>query len=58
MNPKNAFFKLWGAPILLAIATLAGLLSALIGDGLWDGVSWILLGLLVVVISYYWTRGR
>lgn len=37
---------LWGifrAPLLLGLATLAGLLAALLGDGVWDALSWALL---------------
>ena len=44
---------LWRAfrmPFLLAIASLVGLVSALIGDGLFDLVSWLTLGGLMVLI--------
>lgn len=44
---------LWQAyriPSLLGLACLAGLLSALIGDGLFDLLSWIALGGLVALI--------
>jgi len=32
-------------PATVGAASLAGLLSALIGDGAWDGLSWILLAM-------------
>ena len=44
---------LWQAyriPLLLALASLAGLLSALIGDGPFDLLSWVALGGLVALI--------
>lgn len=31
--------SLWGVPILLGVLTLIGLVSALLGDGIWDAVS-------------------
>jgi len=34
----------WAYPIVLTLLSLVGLLSALIGDGVWDWVSWISLG--------------
>ncbi len=43
------FKRLWGAPILLGILTLIGLLSALLGDGMWDVLSALTLGIPVVV---------
>jgi uncharacterized membrane protein YjjP (DUF1212 family) len=36
-------------PSVLAIVTVFGLLFALLGDGLWDGVSWALLSLPLIV---------
>jgi hypothetical protein len=36
--------KAYRVPLLLALASLFGLISALIGDGLFDLLSWIALG--------------
>lgn len=36
---------IWAIPLLLALATLLGLVSALAGDGLADVPAWIGLGL-------------
>lgn len=45
-------------PILLSVAVLIGLVSALIGDGIWDVVSWLtILAPVVVVILAWWRRG-
>jgi len=46
---SSPFMKLWGMPILLGILTLAGLLSALFGDGVWDALSAVTLGVPVLV---------
>ncbi|HEY9066298.1 MAG TPA: hypothetical protein VIO33_15035 [Burkholderiaceae bacterium] len=36
--------SVWGWPAVLALLSSIGLLSALIGDGVWDWVSWVGLG--------------
>ena len=36
---SRPFLKLWGMPILLGLLTTVGLVSALLGDGIWDLVS-------------------
>jgi len=53
MNFNTPFLRLWGMPLVLALATLVGLLAALIGDGLWDALSWLLLSSLVLVVVWY-----
>jgi uncharacterized membrane protein YuzA (DUF378 family) len=54
MSTNNSFIKLWGTPVLLGILSLAGLIAALVGDGIWDIVSWIALGIpVIVMIKYY-----
>ena len=43
----RATLRIFAVPALLAVLGLAGLLAALLGDGLWDAVSWLALGGLV-----------
>jgi hypothetical protein len=43
----------FGKPILLALISMAGLVTALVGDGVWDVVSWITLGFIVAVTLWY-----
>ena len=46
-------------PTLLSVAVLIGLVSALIGDGIWDMVSWLtILAPVVVVILAWWRRSE
>lgn len=40
---RTNFWKVWGMPLLLAALTLFGLLSALLGSGIWNWLSWIAL---------------
>ena len=48
--------QIWRMPILLGIVTIVGLMSALLGDGVWDLVSVAALALLMGVIGWYWSR--
>lgn len=52
----NANLRLWGWPVALALLSAVGLLSALVGDGAWDALSWFALGLPVVVVAWYALR--
>ena len=51
-----AFRRLWGMPILLGVISATGLIAALVEDGFGDVLSWLTLGLLVVLIVWYWWR--
>lgn len=48
--------QIWGAPLLLAVLTIVGLSSALLGDGVWDLVSALTLGAPVAVGAWYSLR--
>lgn len=42
----------WTIPILLALATLTGLILALVAEGVWDWLAWVLVALPVGVILH------
>jgi len=48
--------RLWGWPIGLAVLSAIGLLSALLGDGAWDALSWAALALPVGVAAWHALR--
>jgi hypothetical protein len=50
------FGQVFGVPALLALVSVVGLLSALLGDGVWDAVSWVGLGALIAVIGWHVAR--
>ena len=50
---KNPFWKVWGIPVLIGICSAIGLLSALTGDGFLDLLSWITLGVPVMLTIWY-----
>ena len=53
----SAFTRLWGWPIVLGVLTAFGLISALVGDGAYDAMSWIGLGVpLAVAARHIWVR--
>jgi xanthosine utilization system XapX-like protein len=45
-------------PLLLAVLSLVGLLSALIGDEVYDLMSWLTLGVPLVLVGVVWLRLR
>ena len=51
---------IWTWPVVLAVVTAVGLLSALLADGIWDVLSWVTLVIPVGVCLAYglpWRRG-
>lgn len=50
---KSNFWKIWGIPVIIGICSAFGLVSALTGDGMFDYLSWLTLGLPVVVTVFY-----
>ncbi|SIT14666.1 hypothetical protein [Achromobacter sp. MFA1 R4] len=48
--------EVFRVPIWLGIASVVGLVSALLGDGVWDGVSWGAILMPVVAVWWAWRR--
>lgn len=49
----------WGMPLLLGALSLGGLAAGILGDGFWDVLSWIGLGIPVVVVTcHIWRQWR
>jgi hypothetical protein len=40
-------------PAILAVLSGVGLISALLGDGVWDGLSWLALSVPIAVVAWY-----
>jgi len=53
---RRLFGPVWSAPVVLGALTIVGLVSALVGDGLWDGLSALTLGAVTAVGAYYSLR--
>ncbi|MBR0820608.1 hypothetical protein [Bradyrhizobium liaoningense] len=61
MNSHRAthrtLMQIFAAPLVVAIVSTAGLISALVGDGWWDAVSWTALGVLpLLYLMFIWRR--
>jgi hypothetical protein len=50
---KTDGLRVFRIPALLAVTTGFGLGSALVGDGLWDALSWFALGAPLAVIACF-----
>lgn len=50
---SQPFGPIWTAPIVLGVLTVIGLVSALLGDGVWDAVSALALGAVAAVGGWY-----
>jgi hypothetical protein len=45
MKPRQSnFWKVFSTPLVIALLTAAGLFAALLGDDVWDALSWVGLG--------------
>lgn len=56
MSQSFPFRKVYGPAVLIAVITLYGLLSALLGDGIWDELSWVALAIPLGVIVWKCNR--
>ena len=50
--PRSPFI----APAWIAAASLLGLISALIGDGIFDVISWLVFSALVALVIRAWVK--
>jgi short subunit fatty acids transporter len=55
---RRSLSKIFLRPAVLAIVVGIGLLSALLGDGFWDALSWMTLALPLLVTGYYVATAR
>ena len=50
--PTDDLRRIFSMPLLLAVLSLIGLMSALLGDGWWDRLSWAALGLPLLIVVW------
>jgi len=43
-------------PLAIVVLSIVGLISALVGDDIWDVLSWLTLAVPVAVILWFWRR--
>jgi hypothetical protein len=55
-TPRAGLARVLGLPFALAALSAAGLVSALLGEGVWDLLSWLALALPVAAAIWYLLR--
>lgn len=50
---RRSITQIFLAPAVISAVIAFGLVSALLGDGIWDQASWLALAVPLVVIVYY-----
>ncbi|MBD9500675.1 hypothetical protein M2D07_027900 [Pseudomonas sp. BGr12] len=53
---RRGLWMIFRWPVALAVLSTFGLLSALLGDGVFDLLSWISLGVPLLLIVFVWMR--
>ena len=49
---RKTIGQVFGIPLLMALLSAIGLVSALVGDGIWDSVSWVMLLFPILLCGY------
>lgn len=55
---RQTLWQIFIIPLVLGVLSTVGLISALVGDGVWDGVSWITLGIPILLCAYFFLKPR
>jgi hypothetical protein len=50
---RRSLSRIFTAPAIIALIVAGGLVSALLGDGVWDGISWAALAIPLAVIGFF-----
>lgn len=59
LQPRRQTNKqIFAVPIVLGGLSTIGLVSALVGDGVWDGLSWVTLGIPILLCAYFFLKPR
>ncbi len=58
MSQTFPFRRVYGPAAIIAAVTFCGLLSALLGDGIWDAVSWCALAIPLIVIAWKYGESK
>jgi hypothetical protein len=54
---RQTIRQIFALPAVIAVLSTVGLLSALLGDGIWDGVSWVVLAVPIALYCGFVRRG-
>ena len=56
VGPRRTAAQIFLFPVVIALVVTFGLISALLGDGIWDAASWLSLGFPLVIVAVYLLR--
>lgn len=48
--------QIFAVPIVIGVLSVIGLIAALVGDGIWDGVSWLTLVIPIALCGYFFLK--
>jgi hypothetical protein len=51
---QRSALQVFAVPIVLGVLSAVGLVAALLGDSVWDVVSWLTLGVPCIVMAWFW----
>ena len=51
---RRGLWMIFRWPLLLGVLSLFGLISALVGDGVWDALSWLALAAPAAAVAWAW----
>lgn len=57
-RPLHSVSTIYRVPLVIAVLSAVGLTSALLGDGMWDVLSWLTLAMPAALAAMYWRRSR
>lgn len=55
---RQTLSQIFGWPLVIGVLSTVGLIAALVGDGVWDGVSWLTLLLPILLYAMFLLRPR
>ncbi|MCY1283824.1 hypothetical protein D9M68_402630 [compost metagenome] len=53
---RRGLWMIFRWPLLIGLLSTFGLVSALVADGAWDLLSWLALGVPLLLVGWVWTR--
>jgi hypothetical protein len=56
--PRQTLSQIFTWPLVIGVLSTIGLVAALVGDGVWDGVSWLTLLLPILLYGLFLLRPR
>ncbi|WP_407178759.1 hypothetical protein [Bradyrhizobium sp. STM 3562] len=53
---RRSIARIFRFPLIIALIAVFGLVSALLGDGVWDAASWIALTIPLLIMTFFLLR--